>query len=763
MIIRAVTFLFFLGFTFVHGTTVNTKKHYIVYMGHLSHPGKESVVTANHEMLASVVGRHVVDHFSEGAQEAAVHHYHKSFRGFSAMLTPDQALKLSEKDAVASVFVSRMKKLHTTRSWQFLGLDYANQYNHLPVDAKSNVIVGVIDSGVWPESRSFYDQGLGPVPPKFNGECVTGEYFTLSNCNRKIIGARFYSQGFEAENGPLENIGKVFFRSPRDADGHGTHTSSTVAGSVVEGASLPGITGGSARGGATSARLAIYKACWFGYCSDADLLSAFDDAIHDGVDILSLSLGPDPPQPSYFEDAMSIGTFHAFQEGILVSASAGNSALPGTATNVAPWILTVAASSIDREFRTNIRLGNSTLVKGFGLNPLKMDGYYSLIGGSAAAAPGVPPTNASFCKNNTLDPTLIKGKIVVCHLETPLESRRQKSIFIRQGGGIGMILIDPQGKNVGFQYVIPTAAIGQEEAEKLQAYLAVEKNPLAKIEQTYTVLFTKPAPTMAIFSSRGPNVVTPDIIKPDITAPGLNILAAWSPVSTEGTAERSVDFNIISGTSMSCPHVAGVAAIIKSLHPSWSPAAIKSAIMTTATVLDNTGNLIGRDPNGAQTTPYDYGSGHINPMGAINAGLIYDFDSNDIIKFLCSTGATTPQLVNLTGEVVSCKHPPEPSYNFNYPSIGVSNMTGSLSVKRTVTYYGEGSAVYYSQIDQPIGVKVTVTPNKLKFSKDGEKMSFRINMTPYKTSNGSIVFGALTWTNGIQKVHSPISLNVLSV
>lgn len=163
--------------------------------------------------------------------------------------------------------------------------------------------------------------------------------------------------------GPLESFNETFVRSPRDSDGHGSHTASTIAGSIVTDVSLFGMAGGTARGGAPGARLAIYKACWFGICSDADLLAAMDDAIHDGVDILSLSLGPEPPQPIYFQDPISIGAFHAFQKGILVSASAGNSVFPGTACNVAPWILTVAASSIDREFNSNIYLGNSKVLK----------------------------------------------------------------------------------------------------------------------------------------------------------------------------------------------------------------------------------------------------------------------------------------------------------------------------------------------------------------------------------------------------------------
>ena len=180
---------------------------------------------------------------------------------------------------------------------------------------------------------------------------------------RKIIGARFYYKGFEAKNGPLETSGRLFFRSARDGEGHGSHTASTIGGNMVPNASLNGMAIGTARGGATNARLAIYKACWFRNCSDADVLAAMNDAINDGVDILSLSLGPNPSQPIYFKNAISIGAFHVFRKGVVVSCSAGNSYFPGTAVNVAPWILTAAASSLDREFNSNVYLGNSQVLK----------------------------------------------------------------------------------------------------------------------------------------------------------------------------------------------------------------------------------------------------------------------------------------------------------------------------------------------------------------------------------------------------------------
>ncbi|KAI3696911.1 hypothetical protein L6452_29524 [Arctium lappa] len=753
-LIRLFCLFLLVTLTVVNGAI--DKMHYIVYMGQHSHPSSEFGISANHEMLASVLESHNV------AKEAAIHHYTKSFRGFSAMLTPDQATRLSENEAVVSVFESRTNRLHTTNSWRFLGVDSIPQYNGLPMDIKSDVIVGVIDTGVWPESESFDDYGLGPVPTKFKGECAPGKNFTRSSCNRKIIGARYYSKGFEAVNGPLENSNLTFFRSARDSEGHGTHTSSTIAGSKVSNVGLYGLGSGTATGGVPNARLSIYKACWFDDCEDADILAAMDDAIHDGVDLISLSLGPLPPQPVYFQEAISIGAFHAFEKGIVVCASSGNSFLPRTATNVAPWILTVGASTMDREFPSYVLLGNLKQLKGFGVNTTPDQGkQYGLISGSAAAASGIPSRNASFCRKTTMDPILIKGKIVVCMLETLTDDRKEKAVAIKEGGGAGMILVDPLAKYVLFQSIVPSVLIGQAEAQELQSYMNTGKNLMARIFQTVTHVGTKPAPAMAIFSSKGPNIITPDIIKPDITAPGVNILAAWSPIATEKTAGNSIDYNIISGTSMSCPHVAAVATLLKSVHPNWSPAIIKSAIMTTATTTDNTQNFIRNDDSTA-ATPFDYGSGHVNPAAAVDPGLVYDFNADDIINLLCSTGASLAQLKNLTATPVYCRKPATPSYNFNYPSIGVANMAGSLSVYRTVTYIGNGPTVYYSKL-QINGLKASVYPDVLRFSKSGEKTTYRIDFVPYKSSNGSFEFGSLMWSNNVHRVRSPIAVNVVSV
>ncbi|GLJ54872.1 hypothetical protein SUGI_1178360 [Cryptomeria japonica] len=738
-------------------STENNVKNYIVYMSDgRAHQNLQAQKLYNRELLAKLTTRRV--------DEAVIHHYGKSFRGFSALLTQEEAASLAEMDGIVSVFESKTWRVHTTHSWEFLGVNKIHLGSNTDYlsNVQSDVIIGVIDTGIWPESESFSDECLSKVPSRFKGTCETGVGFNASNCNRKIIGARFYFKGFEAENGPLESFGGKFFRSPRDADGHGSHTASIAAGALVKNASVFGIGKGTARGGSPGARLAIYKACWFNLCNDADLLAAFDDATNDGVDIISISVGPLPPQPSFFVDSISIGSFQAFRKGVFVSASAGNSGLPNTATNVAPWIFTVAASSIDRSFSSDVLLGNNVTLKGEAVNPLKQNGFAGLVPASSCAAPGVSQTNASFCLENTLDPTKVNGKVVVCTISSPTNNRTLKSVVVKDAGGVGIIIVDPFLKDVAFQFVIPGTLVGQQQGAQLTAYIGSDLNPTALIQTTLTVLNITPAPEMAVFSSMGPNVITPDIIKPDVTAPGVSILAAWSPIAISEAGGRSIDFNIISGTSMACPHVSGVAALIKAQHPTWSPAAIKSAIMTTASVIDNTNKSIVRSPFGSSTGPFDYGSGHINPVGALNPGLFYDYNVEDVINFLCSNGPTLAQLRNLTGDNTTCLSNPPPAYNFNYPSIGVANLSGNLTVSRTLTSAATKASLYTVTVQPPPGVLVQVLPNQLYFKKFGDKKSFTVKFTVTETAS-QFVFGSLTWSNAKYNVYTPIAVNPTSL
>lgn len=175
---------------------------------------------------------------------------------------------------------------------------------------------------------------------------------------RKLIGARYFNKGYASEVGALNST----FETPRDNEGHGSHTLSTAGGNMVAGANVFGFGNGTAKGGSPKARVAAYKVCWppvnGNECFDADILAAFDIAIYDGVDVLSVSLGGDPTP--FFNDSVSIGSFHAVKHGIVVVCSAGNSG-PGDATvsNVAPWQITVGASTMDRQFPAYVILGNN--------------------------------------------------------------------------------------------------------------------------------------------------------------------------------------------------------------------------------------------------------------------------------------------------------------------------------------------------------------------------------------------------------------------
>ncbi|XLR62517.1 hypothetical protein S83_013189 [Arachis hypogaea] len=346
---------------------VERKDFYIVFLG-AHHTLNSDIILETHlNVLTSVKGSYLE------AQESMVYSYTNSFNAFAAKLSENEAKKLSEMDEVLLVFRNQYRKLHTTRSWNFIGL---------PVTAKrrlqfeSDIVVGVLDTGITPESQSFKDDGLGPPPAKWKGSC--GPFANFSGCNNKIIGAKYFKA--DGNSDPLDIL------SPIDVLGHGTHTASTAAGTLVPKASLFGLANGTARGAVPSARLAIYKVCWTSSgCADMDILAEFDAAIHDGVDIISISIGGG--DPSYVVDVISIGSFFAVSKGILTVASAGNDGPDmATVTNTAPWIVTVAASGIDRAFRSTVILGSGKNVSGIGVssfNPKQKQ--YPLINGVDAA------------------------------------------------------------------------------------------------------------------------------------------------------------------------------------------------------------------------------------------------------------------------------------------------------------------------------------------------------------------------------------------
>ncbi|XP_027082653.2 subtilisin-like protease SBT1.7 [Coffea eugenioides] len=663
-----------------------------------------------------------------------VHSYHNVFKGFAAKLSAEDVKTMEKKPGFISAQPQMLLSLHTTHSPNFLGLHqnvgFWNESNY-----GKGVIIGVLDSGIAPDHPSFSDEGMPPPPAKWKGKCQ----FNTSACNNKLIGARFFSDG----NG-----------SPMDEDGHGTHTAGTAAGNYVKGANVFGNANGTAVGVAPLAHLAIYKVCSPG-CSESDILAAMDAAIHDGVDILSLSLqGGSGP---FYADNIAMGAYSAMEKGIFVSCSAGNSGpFNRSLSNEAPWILTVGASTIDRKIRTSAKLGNNEEFNGESLYqpkdfpPALFPLYYTGMNQS--------DFNSGYCGSGLLNDTGVLGKIVVCDNGGGV-SRIAKGQNIKSSGGVGMILINQLSQGYATSadaHVLPATHLSYTDGVKVLAYINSTKSPMGSISFKGTIIGDHQAPLVAAFSSRGPSRTSPGILKPDIIGPGVNILAAWHR-SVENNSNTKATFNVISGTSMSCPHLSGVAALLKSVHPDWSPAAIKSAIMTTADIVNLAKNPI-EDQTLLPANVFATGSGHVNPAKANNPGLIYDIEPKDYIPYLCGLNYTNREVSHLVQRKVNCTAESSiPEAQLNYPSFSIVFGSSIQKYTRMVTNVGEAKSVYTVKVAPPAGVNVTVKPNTLSFSEVNQKLTYEVTFSLLASSaNNTVSQGSLAWTSAKYSVRSPI-------
>ncbi|GAA1368010.1 S8 family serine peptidase [Catellatospora chokoriensis] len=671
-----------------------------------------------------------------------------AFNGFAMELTRSQALRLRGTRGVRAVYDNRKVHTLTSHTPDYLGLTgrdgvWREQFGDVS-RAGEGVIVGVIDSGFWPESASFAplpsprpDQAI--IDAKWRGTCDVGVEAPVT-CNNKVIGARWYNDSGIAEAFPDE------FSSPRDRNGHGTHTASTAAG--LHG--VPAKSGaedlGRISGMAPAARLAIYKALYDtgeggATGTEIDIVHAVDDAVADGVDVINYSVGDD----SEYFGAIDAAFFNAAAAGVFVSAAAGNAGpTAGTVDNSTPWVTTVAASTTDRQRARTLTLGDGTTVTGAGLGDTGV-GPARLVSAKDGALDAGDTYNAERCVDGTLDPAKVTGAIVVC-LRGDI-ARTDKSRTVARAGGVGMVLYnDELGSLSADAHTVPTVHIDEVDGARVLAYLA-SGQPTASLSPA--ALQTVESPSVAAFSSAGPSAFNAgELIKPDISAPGQDIAAAFSP------SQAGNDFALASGTSMAAPHIAGIAALLLAEHPGWSPATVRSALMTTASDVTDRGKPIKIGSRDA--TPLNYGSGQVRPGSAFDPGLVYDSTAPDWLRYLCGVAADRGGEFGLDGLQGCAEIGPIDTAQLNYPSISLGRMVGKQQVTRTVTNVGRKTSTYTASVQAPRGYHVKVTPAKLTI-KPGRTARFTVEVTNISGAFDTWADGALTWRDSLgHRVRTPL-------
>lgn len=747
--------------------------------------------------------------------------YDVVLNGFAAMLTDAEVRALKKNTGVLSIQADTIQQLHTSNTPTFLGLDQAGGLWAKAGGkgaAGEGMIIAMMDSGVWPEDINFADKvdangrpthdpsgtlAYGPPPAKWRNYAHTGvdnlpngcqvkAGITAANCNNKLIGIRSYT---------FTNLNTNDFNSGRDgtqegSGGHGSHTLSTAGGNAGVPAVINGIDLGLLSGIAPRARLAMYKVCWTGTtatnggCSSTNSVAAINQAVKDGVDVINYSIGPTAGGGT-LSDATEVAFLNASNAGVFVATSAGNAGpTTGPAANLGPWHATVAASTHNRIIGATVSLDNGAQYIGASLNAAALPAaalidarragvvaYESLSAPDQMARrlcytdadrvatanfPGFPAgTTASSLA--ALDPDLVTDKVVIC--DRGSNARVNKSAAVAAAHGIGMVLADNGAGLVSELHSVPTVHVTLLDGNQIKAYAAAAEMPTAAMSAAAT-RYDMPAPIMAGFSSRGPNVADNNLLKPDFTAPGVDIAAAFTPSATAaevtaikaGGSASNTAVGIISGTSMASPHIAGLAALLKQLHPTWSPAMIKSAMMTTARDTVDDGVTVGlpwsatASANGMK--PWAQGAGHVTPNLATDPGLVYDAGVLDYVRLSC--GWTAPNLQIYTAATCNA-YGSIKSTALNLPSITSGSVMGVQTLTRTVTNVSASSSTYRSTISVD-GFDAEVTPSTFTIG-PGAKQIFTVKLTRTSTPLDTWAHGNLTWEDDAgHTVRSPISV-----
>ena len=707
--------------------------------------------------------------------------YQIAFNGFAAPLTAAQALKLAGEPGVLAVLPDEVRQLDTVRSPDFLGLpgDRGVWSRLGGVDeAGKGVVVGVLDSGVWPENPSFAGDPLpvgseyrtnGRGKPKlrrlpvgepfldgdqvvmqkadgtvFRGECERGEGWSSNDlCNDKLITARYFAESF-LTSVPAENRSEFEYISPRDGNGHGSHTAATAAGNAGVAMSVDGIALGEGSGVAPAADLAVYKVCWedddddaaTGGCYTGDSVKAIEQAVIDGVDVLNYSISG---TTTTVVDAVELAFYNAANAGVFVAASAGNSG-PGSSTTAhnSPWVTTVGASTFKREEGTVV-LGDGREYLGASVNTARLP-QTELVLASDVGLAEADPAEVALCYPGTLDPALVAGTVVLC--DRGVIDRVAKSAEVARAGGVAMVLgnVTPDSLDPDY-HAVPTVHVDEVATAAIKAYLAEAGSPTLGFEiGDVTGGAPTPIPQVAGFSSRGPTLAAgSELIKPDVVAPGFAVVAAVAPGPNGGN-----DYNAFSGTSMASPHVAGLGALILGEHPDWHPSVVKSAIMTTAN------NLAAAD--GSEVTdPFVQGAGFVDPAQMLEPGLVLPVSAEEWGSFYAGQGLQLGEPDAPFAELGPT--------DLNYPSFAISQQTAPQTVTRTFQAVRNG--VWHVQADVP-GYEVTSSVHAVRGLRNRGPVSVDFTFTRTDAALAEWSTGFITLV-GPTVVRMPVAVRPVSV
>ncbi|KAK1565788.1 hypothetical protein Q3G72_035129 [Acer saccharum] len=617
---------------------------------------------------------------------------HIVYLGFAAKLTEDQAQKLAEFPGVVRVIPNSLHRLQTTRSWDFLGLPSHSPSNVLHSSSMGDgVIIGVLDTGIWPESKAFSDVGLEPIPSRWKDVderdgIATGSFHAVARGITVVCGA--------ANDGPSEQTVQntapwiltvaastmdrafptpIVLGNNRTVVGQALYTGQEVG---FTGLVYPEATGFDPNASGVyqidyevGTQILFYirssrsplvklspsrtlvgkpllaKVAFFSSRGPNSLAPAIlkPDIAAPGVNILAATSPLNPLSDNGYAmfSGTSMATPHvsgivalikalhpnwspaAIKSALVTTArrngpSGNDGPISQTISNTAPWLITVGATAIDRAFPTAITLGNNQTLWGLSIDTIKENRGFTGLTYSKRIAADNADNSAEDCQLGSLNATLAAGKIILCFSKSATHKIGTAEVSVQRAGGVGLIFAQYRANGLEPCFLIPCIKVDYEVGTQILSYIRKASSPIAKLGFPKTVIGKWVSPKVASFSSRGPSSMSPSVLKPDIVAPGVDILAAYSPV---GAKDSTIEYALQSGTSMACPHVAGIAALIKSVHKDWSPAAIRSALVTTASQFGTDGmNIFEEGPTHKEADPFDMGGGHVNPNKAMNPG-----------------------------------------------------------------------------------------------------------------------------------------------